>query len=373
MSYVPKVLHIISSMRRGGRERQLASIFKYSRVAEIESKILIFNNVNNDYLSEYDITDNDIYHLNSKKTGKRLAEIKKVFKTFQPDIVYTWGSFEFSFCYFLKPTTRAKIINGSIRHGIVLFNQKQVSRLIFLHLSKYIIANSKAGLKANKLNRGYVLYNGIDKKFTEPISPEQKSGIIKSVFDEYNGETVLLSVANLVPYKDYFTIIHVLKKIADKGFRFLYMAIGEGPLREKLEDEIRLLGLEKSVKFVGRKSNVEDFFGVGDIFIHSSKGEGCSNAILEAMAASLPIIASDTGGTREITGSQNGRLFQYQNEDQLEEAIESLLTNPESIPEKGKVSRQIIEERFTIEKMISNYISILEKIYGSPIQIKPGE
>lgn len=359
-------------MRRGGRERQLASIFKYSRVAEIESKILIFNKVQDDYLSEYDISDDEIYYLDSKKTSKRLKGIKKVYKTFQPDIIYTWGSFEFSFCFFLKRSTRAKIINGSIRHGIVLFNKKQVSRLIFLHLSKYIIANSKAGLKANKLNRGYVLYNGIDKKFTESVSTEDRAKIIKSVFGEYTNETVFVSVANLVPYKDYFTILQALKKIADKGFRFLYMAIGEGVLREKLEDEIRILGLEKSVKLVGRKSNVEEYLGVGDIFIHSSKGEGCSNAILEAMAASLPIIASDTGGTNEITGNENGRLFQYQNAIQLEDAIESLLTSPESIPVKGKISRQIIEERFTVEKMISNYISILEKIYGSPIKLKTG-
>lgn len=360
-------------MRRGGRERQLASIFKYSRVAEIESKILIFNKVDNDYLSEYAISDNDIFYLDSKNTVKRFKGIKKVFKNFKPDIIYAWGSFEFSFCFFLKHTTKAKIINGSIRHGIVLFNKKQVSRLLFLHMSKYIIANSKAGLIANKLTHGYVLYNGIDKKFSEPTSNEDKARLIKSVFGEYNGEAVFVSVANLVPYKDYFTILQALKKIRDKGFRFSYMAIGEGPLREKLEDEINLLGLEKSVKLVGRKSNVEEYLGAGDIFIHSSKGEGCSNAILEAMAASLPIIASDTGGTSEITGSENGRLFQYQNAIQLEETIESLLTNPESIPKKGKVSRQIIEERFTVEKMIFNYISILEKILGAPIQIKSGE
>jgi glycosyltransferase involved in cell wall biosynthesis len=80
------------------------------------------------------------------------------------------------------------------------------------------------------------------------------------------------------------------------------------------------------------------------------------------MAASLPVIASATGGTPEITGSENGRLFEYQNVDQLTTAIEDLLLEKEQLSEKGKVSREIIEARFTVGKMVSNYISIILKI-----------
>ncbi len=98
------------------------------------------------------------------------------------------------------------------------------------------------------------------------------------------------------------------------------------------------------------------------MFVHSSKGEGCSNAILEAMAAGLPVIASNTGGTPEITGIENGQLFEYQNETQLTEALETHLRDPEMQLQKSNRSRQIIEERFTVEKMTANYLSILNKI-----------
>ena len=366
MSSRPRVLHVISSLRRGGRERQLATIFKYTRDSSIDSKILIFNRVEEDYTNEYDITTNDIYYLNEKNTLKRLHAIKDVFREFNPNVIYAWGSFEYTFCFLLSMFTSAKIINGSIRHGIVVFNKKQVSRFIFLHLSKYIIANSKAGLKANKLRKGYVLYNGIDDKFRESLSKRGKVDIIKSVFKDFHGETVMVSVANLVPYKDYFTTLRALKRIRDKGFRFRYMAIGEGPMREKLETELIDLGLENEVNFVGRKNNVEDFLKAGDLFIHSSKGEGCSNAILEAMSASLPIIASDTGGTSEITGSRNGKLFPYQDVEQLTTAIEDLVSRKDELKEKGKISKSIIEERFTVEQMISNYLSIIGNILNLP-------
>jgi len=349
-------------MARGGRERQLATIFKHSASQGLENKILIFNKQKSDYLSEYAISEEDIFYLKEKGTIGRLKEIKNIFKQFEPDIIYAWGGFEANFCYLLSPFTKAKIINGSVRHGIVKFNKKHLSRLFFLHLSKYIVANSRAGLRANKLKRGYVLYNGIDKKFSVQFSEEEKKEIRGSVFDGYEDEPVIISVANLIPYKDYFTVFKSLSYLKKKGVSFRYMAIGEGPMRKQLETEIKNLKLTKEVILMGRTDKVQQYLKAADLFVHSSEGEGCSNAILEAMAAGLPVIASNTGGTSEITGIENGQLFDYQNEAQLSEALETHLADPEMLKKKSKRSRQIIEEHFTIEKMTANYLSILNKI-----------
>jgi len=349
-------------MVRGGRERQLATIFKHSADRGLISKILIFNKQKNDYLSEYDISEVDVLFLNEKRTLGRLKEIKDIFKQFKPDIIYAWGGFEAMFCYFLTPFTKAKIINGSIRHGIVLFNKKHLSRLFLLHLSKYIVANSKAGLNANKLKRGFVLYNGIEKKFEEKLLDNEKKTLLNSVFENYKNETVIISVANLVPYKDYFTIFKSLKNLKIKGVSFRYIAIGEGVMRNQLEMEINDLELVNEVKLIGRTNKVEQYLQSADLFIHSSKGEGCSNAILEAMAAGLPVIATNTGGSSEITGNENGQLFDYQNTLQLTKALEDLLDNKEMLNKIGVRSTEIIKERFTTEKMITNYLSILNEI-----------
>ena len=349
-------------MVRGGRERQLATIFKHSSDRGFENKMLVFNKKENDYLPEYGISEDDVYYLKAKGTLKRLKEIKGIYKNVEPDIIYAWGGFEANFCYLLAPFTRAKIINGSIRHGIVVPNKKHLSRLFFLHMSKYIVANSRAGLKANKLNRGYVLYNGIEKKFSGELPDGEKRKLLQSVFEDYKNEIVIISVANLIPYKDYLTIFKALGNLKKKGVLFRYFAIGEGPMREQLEREINNLKLDNEVKLVGRTDEVQQYLKAADLFVHSSKGEGCSNAILEAMGAGLAIIASSTGGTPEITGSENGQLFEYQNAVQLTEALETHLVDREMLIRKGKKSTDIINERFTTEKMITNYISILKEI-----------
>jgi glycosyltransferase involved in cell wall biosynthesis len=349
-------------MARGGRERQLATIFNHSAHYGLENKILIFNKKKSDYLSEYSISEEDVFYLKEKGTIGRLKEVKRILKQFEPDIIYAWGGFEVNFCFLLSPFTKAKIINGSIRHGIIKINKKHLSRLFFLHLSKYIVANSRAGLRANKLSRGYVLYNGIDKKFSGKFSDEEKRKILTSVFNDYKGEPVIISVANLVPYKDYFTVFKSLNDLKEKGCSFRFMAVGEGPMRNQLEIEIASLKLTKEVILLGRTAKVQQYLKAADLFVHSSEGEGCSNAILEAMAAGLPVIASNTGGTSEITGFENGQLFEYRNTIQLTKALETHLTDPDMMLQKGKRSSQIIEDRFTVERMTANYISILNRI-----------
>jgi glycosyltransferase involved in cell wall biosynthesis len=349
-------------MARGGRERQLATIFNHSSKKGLKNKIVIFNRQESDYLSEYDIPIPDVHFLKNKSTIRRLNEIKLILKQFEPDIIYAWGGFEANFCYLLLPFIKGKFINGSIRHGIVKFNKKHLSRFVLLHLSKYIVANSKAGLRANKLNRGFVLYNGIEKKFNKKLPDKEKVRLLNIVFDNYNGEPIIISVANLVPYKDYFTILKSLKNLKDKGFSFKYFAIGDGSMRKQLEKEIIDLGLDIHVKLIGRTDQVEKYLQSADLFVHSSKGEGCSNAILEAMSAGLPVIASNTGGTPEITGNENGQLFEYQNTPQLTTALETHINNQEMLILKGKRSAEIVKKRFTTEKMIANYISILNQV-----------
>jgi glycosyltransferase involved in cell wall biosynthesis len=216
------------------------------------------------------------------------------------------------------------------------------------------VANSYAGLRANGIKKGYVLYNGIDPRFDKANWPKEPQKPI-------NGVLSLLSIANLVPVKDYFTVLEALKRVKDDGFSFHYSIIGEGPLRNEIETRIRELGLSKMVQLLGRVNDPETHLARADIFIHSSKGEGCSNAILEAMYMALPVIASDTGGTSEIVGT-NAILFEYKNIRQLYEAIKKLLQDESLRKDMSDESYQIASSRFSVNSMLANYNSIIAEI-----------
>lgn len=349
-----RVLHLISSLGRGGRERQLSIILSArKKEEELGQFVCVLHNSKSSYINEFNIK-NVILPNYSQSHIKRLLLLNRNIRKIKPQVVYAWGNIEAVYLIILKPFHRYKIINGSVRHGINNRSFSQLFRMLILQLSSNVVANSNAGLHANWLSRGFVLHNGV--KMREGIVEIRKNRHLN-----YSGRIKLISVANLVPYKDYFTILEALSKLKKLNINFEYKILGDGPMRKEIERRIRLLGLESTAQILGNVVEVEYELINSDIFIHSSKGEGCSNAILEAMAAGLPIVASNTGGTPEIVGS-NALLFGYQKTDELYNCLVRLCGSKILREEMGIESIRLVRERFTIEKMMNNYYTIIDRI-----------
>jgi glycosyltransferase involved in cell wall biosynthesis len=358
-----KIIHLISSLKRGGRERQLSTIICNTDLVRYSSKIIYFNESSITYIEEYKLADKSVL-IHSRGFFLRLLQLHKFLKNENPDIVYTWGIIESVFILLLNPFHKFKFINGSIRHGIRSKKFSHYFRTLILHLSKYVVANSKAGLKANNLKKGYVLYNGIGEKFIGMIPKEQKLERRKKFFNIDERYTLLISVANLVPYKDYFSILSALKIIKERGYTFYYIILGDGPLKKNIEQKIIEYNLINDIKILGNVQNVNEYLQLADVLIHSSKGEGCSNTILEAMAAGLPIIASNTGGTSEIVSPDNCFLFEYKNYNQLYEIIKKCFNEPSIINKMGYYSIKAIKEKFTVKVMMNNYYKLMNEYFS---------
>lgn len=322
---------------------------------------MYFNERESTYVEEYDLKKHSI-KIQAQRFWARLMELNKALKNEKPDVVYTWGNMESIFILLLNPFHSFKFINGSIRHGIRSNRFSHYFRTMVLHVSSNIVANSYAGLKANNLKRGMVLYNGIAPNFIGQLSAREKDTRKESLFSKASDKLLFISVANLVPYKDYFSILKALKVLKDENIDFHYIILGEGPLRPTITETIKEYKLEENISLLGNVENVPDYLKISDVFIHSSKGEGCSNAILEAMAAGLPIIASDTGGTSEIVTNEVGMLFEYKNHKHLKDSLTSLIADKEKILGYGKNAYNKVAANFTMQRMMNKYYQIIENI-----------
>lgn len=354
------VVHIISSMQRGGRERQLALITKYSK--KIDNRIVYFNECSEGYIEQYGL-QNVCHHCQEKGYWKRVWATLTLTEEIGADVLVSWGNMESTIAIILSFLTGLPFINFSIRHGIRSRMLSHYFRTLVLHLSKNIIANSHAGLRANNLRRGYVLYNGIE-EYQQKTSATASSADIRAEHGIDQDDVILVSVANLVPYKDYFTILFVLNALRNEGYSFHYFVIGEGPLRHEYESYIAKNGLQDFVHLIGRATDPHRFLHFADIFIHSSKGEGCSNAILEAMSMGLPVIASDTGGTSEIVGD-NAILFPYKDQQALHEAMVKLIEDESLRQGMGKKSQKLFNDRFSLDRMLNEYHDIIAKVLAN--------
>ena len=362
-----KILMLSSSLAAGGRERQVVSLIKsLTEKQNIEiTLILLFDNIF--YEEVYDLPIKiEILHVKNTKDLTIFGKLNALFKIEKPDIIHAWDEYVAFYALFVAKKQNIPFINGSLRHGIVQLKPRQIIRSILYRFSPYIIANSHAGFKANLLKENstrFVLYNGIDEKFDKENQNVSKLNLLSKHNVSCKSEIILLSVSRLHPYKDYFTVFKALKELKIHGIEFKYLIIGEGSTRKILEDSIIQIGLEGDVFLLGKQKELERYYPLADIFIHSSKGEGCCNVILEAMYGGVSVIASNTGGTSEIVTAEYGRLFDYGDEKKLYNNLIELL-NQEKREQISLAAYNNFLNNYTFEVMAKKYLKIIDKIIG---------
>ena len=138
------------------------------------------------------------------------------------------------------------------------------------------------------------------------------------------------------------------------------MLVGDGPLRRELEARSASSPLAGQVTFAGETADVALYLRAADLFVLPSRAEGMSNAVLEAMACGIPVVATDVGGNREIVGADgvSGRLVPSGDPVALAEAIGTLVGKPALRQELGSAAHGIVRERFDIQRVATQYLSM---------------
>ena len=218
--------------------------------------------------------------------------------------------------------------------------------------ARKVIANSE-GLKnlafrtAPNQDIG-IIPNGID---IEQFKPGERNN---------NQRLRILTVSRLIGRKDIGTLLEAVEKTGDIDLTL--DIIGEGNLLDNLKDRVSELRINDKVNFHGYIAHNElpDYYRKADIFILPSLWEGMSNTLLEGMASGLPVIVTDTGGTRELF-RDNGIIVPMKDPESLAKAIKKLAKSPEERISMGKKSREIAE-KFSWKESAKNYFQIYQEV-----------
>jgi L-malate glycosyltransferase len=144
-----------------------------------------------------------------------------------------------------------------------------------------------------------------------------------------------------------------------------FILAGDGEKRQQFEDQVNALGLTQSFLFLGRRNDIAEILACCDIAVLPSKAEGLPNAVLEYMAAGLPIVASNVGGNSEIIrDGVTGRLIAPQDAPALGEALLGLLRDPglaRGIAESGQA---YVRQNFSFERLIEETDLLYSELLG---------
>lgn len=233
---------------------------------------------------------------------------------------------------------------------------------IIWHQAGAVVANS-GGLRtmAQLFERRvpiHIIPNGVDPGYFAPPARE---------WDPPR----LLFVGRIVYQKGLDLLLHALSTL--NGIPWELVVVGDGPQRENLQRLAWTLEIGERVRFRGWKKGEELLkeYHRANLFPYPSRHEGMPNAVLEAMASGLPVIASRIAGNEELViHEETGLLIEPDNQQALEKALLGLLTNPKKRQIMGDAGRQRTIDCYPWEQIAEKYLHLLHRVASGPQQIE---
>lgn len=176
---------------------------------------------------------------------------------------------------------------------------------------------------------------------------------------------IILIVGRLSREKDHLTLLEAVNRLRS-AIKLHLIVVGEGPERPRIEEKIRQLNLETFVTLTGHRSSAEPWYGLADVAVLSSLSEGSPNALLEAMATHVPVVATAVGGVPEIVTSEESALLVAPGDaEAMSGALARILTDPELAARLTGRSQELILARHTPEGRVRSLIEIYRTLSPS--------
>jgi glycosyltransferase involved in cell wall biosynthesis len=346
----PKIVCLIEHLNRGGEEKLVCDLMPKFKAFGLEPWVITFM----PGALDEEIRKKGISHilLNARTKADRIPALIKIFRKLSPDIIHTrlfsagiWGrSAALLSC-------RAAIVHT---HAGYTFREKKWKRLpverALSGMTDQIVCVSTAvrnhlveigGLSKKKL---VVIPNAIDTSRFDTVSPRKISTPAR-----------LITVGRLARVKGQDILLRSLSYLGNSVAELII--VGDGPEGPKLRHLASDLQVAAKVTFLGARDDIPDLLAQSDLFVAPSRSEGLPVAVLEAMAASRPVVAAAVGGTCEVLEGV-GWLAPARDPEALAHVIKSVLATPDIVAQKTKDARNRVKRYYGINRMVSAYLQL---------------
>lgn len=371
----PNVLFIIDSFEQGGSERQALQLLRQLhesgkvrvQLACLQDRGTLKQEAEQlglGEICEYPLTS--FYDLNFVRQLRRFVSYVRKHRI---DVVHSHCFYTniFGMIGAFVARVPARVTSKGETDGFRTPLQKRVERFSF-RLAHYVIANClvvrdmliREGVNPKRIVQHY---NGLDlDRLRVPTAGSRAEALAK--FGLPADRRLITIVANLRnPVKDHPTFLRAAAGVRREVDDAAFVIAGEGELMPELRALAAKLGISNDVHFIGRCDDVAALLSVSHVGVLSSRAEGFANAILEYMAAGLPVVATDVGGVREaIVEGETGFIVPRGDDEQLAERIVQTLADDERARAMGARGKAIVGEKFSSEHHLRNTLELYDEL-----------
>jgi len=361
-----KLAFIIPTMDMGGAEKQLCLLAQNLPRDEFETRVFLLtrDGPRSDGLRAADIPV-VVIGKRFKLDFTALVRLKRELMKYQPDIVHTWLFAANSFGRVAARLAGVPVILGSERcvdpwkTPLHLWIDRALAKQ-----TKVITTNSPGvrdfyvsrGLSAEKFQ---VIPNGIESRSAGEISRT----VAFARLQIQEGRKLVLAVGRLWPQKRYRDLIWATELLDTLRDDMTLVIIGDGPQLAELQRYRDSVTTLDRVRFAGNRDDVASLLPHADQFWIGSEYEGQSNALIEAMQAGLPVIASRIPGNVDlVTDHVTGRLFPVGDMAALARCSQWCFEHPEQARELGIAARQKINSQFSVQMMVDRHAGLYRQM-----------
>jgi glycosyltransferase involved in cell wall biosynthesis len=305
---------------------------------------------------------------------RTISDLRRVFMDFRPDVIaiHILGTLRVvvvAACL-VRIRTMVLTLHNTYRQFAETNLAGKLHRLemrVLLRRMKCVIAVSEevrdwaVNHRVISPDRVVVVRNGIDLR---ALQVEQSREALRERLGVPLDRIVFAHVAAMVPKKGHKNLLEAIALMpAAARERALFLLVGDGPERPHLEEQVRALGISSVVCFMGVREDVPSLLKLSDVFVLASLYEGLSMALMEAMAAGLPVVSTrTTGSTLLIEEGSNGVMMACGDPAAMAEKLAWCVTHRERLPLMGASARETVAQGFSAERMARDTEEVLFRL-----------
>lgn len=375
-----KVLLVIDSFFTGGAEFSTLSFFSFLKNNGIEIKICKIKKMNPEYNpSEFNIEESVIHTLSNTSFRENRKELKKIIDNFNPDIIHSVLFKSNILVRSISIFSRSFVHVESLVNLTYHENRLKEPGITKLKLGLYQVLDFITLIRGTQHfhANGHTVAQHYHEKLLIPkskltvIHRGRKPNLI--CFDNALKASLNISL-------DKFVLINIGRQEFQKGQDVLIDAIAlldeeikskihvlivgrEGKATTDLNQQILDTKLNNTITFLGHRTDISELLKISDLFIFPSRFEGLPGVLIEAEAASLPIVCSKLPMMLEVVEeNKNALTFELDNSNELASCISKMFLNPTLREEFGNNSAKIFKEKFEIETIHSKMLQMYSKL-----------